>query len=96
MQRVYRFRKAEEDLLAIARFIAKENPAAAGRWLDDVEQLLALVATQPFMGEAVEHLRPGLRRVVHGDYLIFYQPLDDGIGLVRVVHGARQIENLFR
>jgi toxin ParE1/3/4 len=95
MPRVYRFRQAEEDLLAIARFIAQDNPSAASRWLDEVERILSLVATQPLMGEAVDRLRPGLRRILHGNYLLFYEPLEDGIGLVRVVHGSRQIEKLF-
>jgi toxin ParE1/3/4 len=28
-------------------------------------------------------------------YLIFYLPLPDGIDVIRVVHGARDIERLF-
>jgi len=47
------------------------------------------------MGEAVDHIRPGLRRFTHGNYLIFYEPRETGIGLVRVFHGARKIEDLF-
>lgn len=30
-----------------------------------------------------------------GDYLIFYRPVDRGIEVVRVIHGARDIEALF-
>jgi toxin ParE1/3/4 len=95
MARVGRFRQAEEDLLAIAEYIAKDNPAAAVRWLDQIEEKLCLLAKQPFMGEAVDHIRPGLRRFTHGKYLIFYEPHDFGICLVRVLHGARKIEELF-
>ncbi len=29
-------------------------------------------------------------------YLIFYRPLTDGVEILRVVHGARDIERLFR
>jgi toxin ParE1/3/4 len=29
------------------------------------------------------------------DFLIFYRPLDDGIEVVRVLHGARETEKLF-
>lgn len=29
-------------------------------------------------------------------YLIFYRPLTDGVEILRVVHGARAIERLFR
>ena len=30
------------------------------------------------------------------NYLIFYRPIEDGIEVLRVLHGARDIEGLFR
>ena len=94
MSRVDRFRQAEEDLLTIAEYIARDNPRAALRWLDQVEEKLAALAEHPLMGEAVDQIRPGLRRSSHGRYLIFYEPRDSGICLVRVLDGARRIEDL--
>jgi toxin ParE1/3/4 len=94
MSRVDRFRRAEEDLLAIAEYIARDNPRAAAHWLDQIDETLLLLAQNPYMGESVEHLRPGLRRFSHGNYLIFYEPRETGIVLVRVLHGARKIEDL--
>jgi toxin ParE1/3/4 len=96
MAEISRFRQAEEDLLAIAGHIALDNPTAAANWLDKIEKSLALLATQPLMGQAVDHIRTGLRRISQGNYLIFYEPRDEGIVLVRVLHAARQIEDLFR
>lgn len=95
MALVERSRLAEEDLLQIALHIARDNPSAARRWLDGIEEKLALLAKNPHSGEAVDHLRPGLRRSSFGNYLIFFEPRDDGIGLIRIVHGARRIEDLF-
>jgi toxin ParE1/3/4 len=95
MARVDRFRQAEQDLLAIAEYIARDNTTAATHWLDQVEEKLLLLANHPLIGEAVDHIRPGLRRFTHGKYLIFYEPRETGIGLVRVLHGARKIEELF-
>jgi plasmid stabilization system protein ParE len=46
------------------------------------------------MGEAVDYLRPGLRRSSYGKYLIYYEVREKGIGLVRVLHGARKLEDL--
>jgi len=94
MAHVERFRQAEEDLLAIAQYIAKDNPSAAVVWLDKLDETLSLLARQPQLGEAVDHIRPDLRRISHGDYLLFYEPRKAGIGLVRVIHGARKIEDL--
>jgi plasmid stabilization system protein ParE len=45
MARVYRFRRAEEDLLAIANHIAADNPTAAAKWLDRIEATLSLLAS---------------------------------------------------
>jgi toxin ParE1/3/4 len=96
MARVFRFRQAEEDLLAIAEYIARDNPFAASNWLDKTDATLSLLATHPMMGEAVDHIRPGLRRFCQGKYLVFFEPRKDGIGLVRVLHGSRKIEDLFK
>ena len=43
MARVDRFRRAEEDLLAIAEYIARDNPIAAAHWLDQIEAKLLLL-----------------------------------------------------
>jgi toxin ParE1/3/4 len=94
MARVNRFRRAEEDLLAIADRIAADNPAAAAKWLDRIEGTLSLLASNPLMGEAVDSIRPRLRRFCQGSYVILYEPREKGIDLVRVLHGSRRIEDL--
>jgi toxin ParE1/3/4 len=49
----------------------------------------------PKMGVSREELRTDLRSQPVGNCLIFYFPLEDGIDIVRVLHGSRDIENLF-
>ena len=95
MARIIRTHPANEDILAIAEWIAEDNLPAAERWLDKIDQTLTLIAKYPLMGEAVEYLRPGMRRFCVGNYLLFYRPLEDGIELLRVLHGSRRIEDLF-
>jgi toxin ParE1/3/4 len=41
-------------------------------------------------------LLPDLRGFVVGRYLIFYRPIEDGIEVVRVFHGARNVEALLK
>ncbi len=95
MAQVERSNPAEQDLISIAQYIARDNPIAAARWLDEIEQKFALLASQPFMGEVVGyHLRPQLRRISHGNYVIFYEPRANGVALIRILHGARKIEDL--
>ncbi len=36
-------------------------------------------------------MSPNLRSFPIGSYLIFYRPMEDGIQLIRVAHGARDI-----
>lgn len=92
MTRVTRSRRVEEDLLAIAEYIAGDNPSAAARWLDEIERTFTLLASYPSIGQEVGHIRPGLRRFCLGNYLIYFEPASSGVRVVRVLHGSRQIE----
>ena len=47
------------------------------------------------MGRSREELVPKLRSFPVGNYVIFYQPISDGVEIVRVLHGSRDIESLF-
>ena len=47
------------------------------------------------MGRFRNDLLTGLRSIAEGQYLIFYRIQAEGISVERIVHGARQIENLF-
>jgi toxin ParE1/3/4 len=86
---------AEDDLVGIADFIARDKPEAARRWILRIRQTCETLATQPHMGE----LRTGFgvsgcRSLNAGNYVIFYRPIDDGIEVARVVHGSRDMRSL--
>jgi toxin ParE1/3/4 len=59
-----------------------------------LDKRLNLLLQHPLMGESKEQYRPRLRSVVEGPYIIFYEPHSDGILIYRVLHGARQWEDL--
>jgi len=42
-----------------------------------------------------EELAPGVQSFPFGRYVIFYHALGDAIEIVRVLHGARDIESIF-
>lgn len=94
MPRVTRSRRVEQDLLQIAEYIAKENPAAAARWLNEVEQTFTLLASYPNVGQSVDDIRPGLRRFCLGNYLIYFESVRGELQIIRVLHGARHMEDL--
>jgi len=100
MSRVTRRPLAEVDVLDIWDHIAEDSIAAADRWLDTPDDKFNLIATQPLMGRAREELAASLRSFPFGRYVIFYVPFEDGIDVVgidvvRVLHGARDIDAIF-
>jgi len=85
---------AEIDLLDIALHIATENISAADEFAHEIDDKFSLLATQPEMGRARPELGKELRSFVVKNYIIFYDPIPQGIFVVRVLHGARDIENI--
>lgn len=86
---------AEADLLDIWDFTAEDSEANADRFLDVLHQKLQVIAQTPGMGRGREELSPGLRSFPFRNYILFYQVTEDGIDVVRVIHGSRDIEALF-
>lgn len=95
MTKAVRTREATDDLEQIIRYIARDNLSAALTWLDEMESMFSLLATQPEMGERVNMRRHGeCRRHVEGNYVTYYRPIRDGIEILHVVHGARDQRGL--
>jgi toxin ParE1/3/4 len=95
MPQVTRRPLAETDILEIWDYIADDSLAAADRWVDHLDEQFRVLATQPMMGRARDELAPGVRSFPFGRYVVFYVPLADGIDVVRVLHGARDIDAVF-
>lgn len=90
-----RFRPgAREDLRGIWRYVARDDPRAADRLTRAIERKLAPLAANPMLGRARPELRADLRSLAHRPYVILYRPLDDGIEVVRILHGARDLAAL--
>lgn len=95
MPRVTRRPLAADDILEIWDYIAEDSLDAADRWVDRLDEQFRLLATQPLMGRTRPELEQELRSFPFGRYVIFYAPLADGIDVIRVLHGARDIDALF-
>lgn len=85
--------QAAEDIAEVWEHIAEDNLAAADRWVDQLDEQFRLLATQPLMGRARNELSPRLRSFPFGRYVIFYEPLDDGLDVVRLLHSARDVDS---
>jgi toxin ParE1/3/4 len=84
-------RRARADLLEIWEHVAAENPAAADRVLDRIQDRLQILASWPKAGSAWSTALPDARVLVAHPYLILYREIPDGVQVVRVLHGARNI-----
>ena len=95
MAEVLQARAALRDLDEIWDYIARDNPGAASRLIERIAERCHLYAGQPMLGAACPQLAPDLRQFSVGNYVVFYQPQDDGILVVRVLHSARDIPSVF-
>ena len=86
------------DYAEIVTKLSAANPDAAERFCDAVERVLALLATHPQLGsKAGFHHAPDVRKWViqpFPNYLLFYEDRADGIVLIRLLHGARDLPPL--
>lgn len=101
-KKAFKSRLAKRDLVECATYIGSGSPISAERFLEAAEAAFESLAAMPGMGALREVMNPrlaGLRSwPITGfrNYLIFYRPTRRGIRILRVLHGARDIENLLR
>lgn len=86
--------EAQSDLIEIWSYIAQYNEEAADNLIDKIYQKTQVLADSPYIGVARPELAPELRSFVVEKYVLFYQPISDGVKIVRVLHGARDIDQL--
>lgn len=94
--------EAREDLLQIYLFIALDDPPAAERFYDAIEARANALTIYPRLGPRRQDLRPAMRLLVEGNYVILYEthpnsdhgPINE-VEIVRVVDGRRDLTSLF-
>jgi toxin ParE1/3/4 len=93
--------QARRDLLDIYVIVGLDNPAAAERLYTAIETGKCTSAL-PRLGPRRPKIRPSVRMLVEGPYLILFETrpdTDEGqvdqVAIVRVVDGRRDLTNLF-
>ena len=82
---------AEEDLEAIADYIAQDSPANAIRFIDELRVQCQRIAKAPMAYVARPELGEGLRSCAHGRYVIFFSPDAKVVRVERILHSARDV-----
>ncbi len=86
---------AKEDLLEIWRYIAQDNSDAATNLMHIFREKFDLLTNFPTIGRECNDFAIGLRSFPIGSYLIFYKSAENVLEIVRVRHGATNLEALF-
>jgi toxin ParE1/3/4 len=83
---------ARGHLDAIHAYIAADSPTYALRLVDRLTRRSRQIAEAPFSGRKVpEYDRDDVREMIEGPYRIVYLVKPDGIDVLAVIHGARDL-----
>lgn len=88
--------RADADLNEIWTYLAEQaNLLTADRILDEIYEVFEMVGRQPEIGSRVGDHSPGLRFVMAGKYVVFYENQTHLPRIRRVLHGARDLSEYF-
>lgn len=83
---------AREDMVEIWEYVAAHTTdEKATDFLGKIKEKMVLLSGMSGIGSMRDELSDGLRSYTFGKHLIFYREIDDGIVIVRVLHGARDL-----
>ena len=84
---------AEADLEEIGDFIARDNPVRAVSFVQEIARACRDLADMPEAWPVVpRYEQHGIRRRVHGRYLIFYRIAAERITVLHILNGAMDVE----
>lgn len=86
---------AESDVSESWNYVASDSLTDAERLLDDLYERFELLADSPLLGRRRPDLGARVRISPVGSYLVIYRPLESGVEVIRVIHGARNYPDLF-
>jgi toxin ParE1/3/4 len=86
---------AEQDLEAIADYIAVDNPVRALSFVRELRAQCQRITLNPPGYRLRQELGDGIRSCAHGNYVIFFESDPDAVLIVRILHGARDIPAVF-
>lgn len=86
---------AEQDIEAIGDYIAQENPARAVSFTKELEQQCRLIGEAPQVYRERPELGQRIRSCAYGRYVILFSTGDTEARIERVLHGARDIGEMF-
>jgi toxin ParE1/3/4 len=89
---------AIEDLYRIWEYVADKSQSmdVADRLIDAIDDAASTYAGQPHLGIPRPELAKDVRCFPVGSYVVFYLATKNGIEVIQVIHGSRDIPTHFR
>jgi toxin ParE1/3/4 len=84
--------RAKADLRGIRATIAQDRPQVGREQIAKIRATFSIFKQHPLVGEAVHHLKTGMRQFSCGVYVIYFCPEIHQVVILRVLHGARDID----
>jgi toxin ParE1/3/4 len=88
-------RFAKQDMENIVVYVAEHNLVASQKLIKELMRKFDLLSENPKMGTLRNTYLVGMRSFPYKRYVIFYFPTENGIEIFRVIHDARDIDDLF-
>lgn len=87
--------RAEKDIDKILLFIAADNLEASLKFHERLSNRFEILAENPKIGRERPEIKQDLRSFPEGSYLILYREWAGIVAIVRVLHGARDLDEIF-
>ncbi len=87
--------EAQADIDEILAYISTDNFDAAIRFYDRLLDLFSMLGENPKSGRERGDITEGLRSFPESNYLIFYRVWAGNVAIARVIHGSRDIDEMF-
>ena len=86
---------ASQDLEEILDYLSQQDLRAGEQFLAEFSQKCRNLARFPNMGRSYTNLAPQLRGVVMQSHIVFYRNSGNGVEIIRVISGYRDLPSLF-
>lgn len=94
MKRVEISKVATDDLIAIHAYVARDSHRRADSRVDSLFDACESPGEYPLRGRERSEPQAGIRSLSVGTFVILYRVDVDCVWIVRIVHGAQDLESL--
>ena len=95
MRRIVVSRRAEDDLADITDYISQDNPELALSFALELQGKFTQISERPMSFPLRAEWGSDKRAALHGRYLIIFKVFDELVEILRIAHGARDIDEMF-